>query len=204
MKVVDLTHPISENTPVYPGDPMVQIKTSSEIGKDGYADHLVSFGTHVGTHMDAPAHMIPGGKKLGQFPIEKFVGSGTLIDVSKKKQIDNTSISNVKIREGDIVLFYTGWDSKYLDSQYFTEYPLLTESLARELVTKKVKIVGTDTCSPDKAPFSVHKILLGNEILIIENLTNLQKLTNKNFIVYALPLASNLDGAQTRAIAVYE
>ena len=61
-------------------------------------------------------------------------------------------------------------------------------------------MIGMDMCSPDKPPFPIHKILLGNDILIIENLTNLQQLSGKRFTVYAFPAKFQLDGALVRVV----
>ena len=66
MKFIDLSVVVNEETPVYPGDPPIKIQPAGVFAKDGYNDHLVSIGTHVGTHMDAPLHMIDGGKTLDQ------------------------------------------------------------------------------------------------------------------------------------------
>ena len=78
---------------------------------------------------------------------------------------------------------------------------MVSEEIARHLVEKKVKILGVDMCSPDKAPFVVHKILLGGGVLIMENLTNLTVLEGKEFKVYAFPTKLELDGAPVRVVA---
>ena len=105
------------------------------------------------------------------------------------------------IEAGNIVLFHTGMIEKYKDEAYFTGYPEISEEVANYLVEKRVKIVGVDMCSPDHPPFKIHKILLGSGVLIIENLTNLDKLIGKEFKVYALPIKFALDGAPARVIA---
>lgn len=204
-KFIDLTQPLTEQTPVYPGDPKTKISPSAVIERDGYNDHFVSFGTHVGTHIDAPLHMIAGGKTLDQFPIEHFVGNGVVIDASSaSKEIGVEHMDNQTIGSGDIVLFYTGWADRYQDPKYFEDYPPLSEALAQYLIERKIKMTGVDMCSPDKTPFNVHKILLANKILIIENLTNLDQLLGKKFTVYALPLKLKLDAAQARVAARIE
>lgn len=87
MSFVDLSIPLTEQTPVYPGDPRPRIEPAAVLEKDGYEDHIVSFGTHVGTHIDAPAHMLKGGKMLDQFPIERLLGRGVYIRVPKTFRI---------------------------------------------------------------------------------------------------------------------
>src|SRR5205823_5980745 len=98
--LIDLTVSLNEKTPVYPGDPATKIGPAAIIGKDGYQDHYVSVGTHVGTHMDAPSHMIAGGKNLDQYPIKKFSGRGVYIKV--EKEFNTEEIKKVPLQKGDI------------------------------------------------------------------------------------------------------
>lgn len=199
MELIDLTVPLNEQTPVYPGDPATVIKPAGVFDKDGFNDHLVSVGTHVGTHIDAPFHMLADGKTLDQIPVEQFVGRGCYIRIDDK--FDLEAIRQADIREGDIVLFHTGRIESYHDEKYYEDYPEIPEDVARYLVEKKIKMVGMDMSGPDHEPFKTHKILLGGDVLIIENLTNLDKLAGKQFTVYALPIKLEVDGAPARVIA---
>src|SRR6185369_3662253 len=101
--LLDLTVPLTEKTPVYPGDPVPKIEPAGILERDGYQDHVLHFGTHLGTHMDAPSHMVPDGKNLDAFPIERFSGRGVCISVREGFSLER--ISEAGIREGDIVLF---------------------------------------------------------------------------------------------------
>ena len=203
MQIIDLSVVINEQTPVYPGDPATKIAQAGVFAKDGWNDHYISFGTHVGTHVDAPMHMIENGRGLNQIPIEQFTGPGRYIKVDGS--FDLETIKQAKIQEGEIVLFDTGMNAKYLEQAYFEDYPVMSEEIANYLVGLKVKMVGFDTCSPDNQDgFPIHKILLGGNVLIIENLTNLQVLADKNFKVYALPLKLEIDGSPSRVIAEVE
>lgn len=65
--IIDLSVPVNEKTPVYPGDPATKIDPAGVLAKDGYNDHYISLGTHVGTHIDAPLHMLEGGQSLDKF-----------------------------------------------------------------------------------------------------------------------------------------
>lgn len=201
MNIIDLSVLVNEETPAYPGDPHIKIETLAEFEKDTYNDHRVCFGIHSsGTHIDAPNHMVGDGKTLDQLPLNKFVGRGKLIEVRDKK-FDLESVKQAGIEEGDIVLFHTGMDSIYHKPEYFSDRPAMTEEIAEYLVQKKITMIGVDMCSPDKEPFAVHRILLGSGVLIIENLTKLDKLMGQEFTVYALPLKLQLDGAPARVIA---
>lgn len=202
MKIIDLSVPINEQTPIYPGDPKTKIEQAGVFEKDGYNDHYVSIGTHVGTHMDAPLHMIPDGKTLDQIPVEQFIGRGIYVKVEDKK-FDLAKVQQANIQAGDVVLFDTGMSDIYHKPEYF-DHPQMPEDLANYLVEKKVKIVGVDMASPDHEPFKIHKILLNAGILIVENLTNLAELSDKEFTIFALPIKLQIDGAPARVIAQVE
>lgn len=199
MKYIDLSVALNEGMPVYPGDPKFKLEQSGILEKDGYADSFFYAGTHNGTHIDAPCHMIKGGKTLDQIPVDTFVGNGVYINVGSEFDIDE--LRRVKITRGDIVIFYTGMSDFYFKSAYFENYPGMPEEIAKFLVSKKVKMVGVDMCSIDHEPFDSHKILLKKDILIIENLTNLTTLKKKKFKIYALPIKLQTDGAPARVIA---
>lgn len=199
MKYIDLSVDINENTPVYPGDPKTKIQQCGILDKNGYEDHYLCIGTHSGTHIDAPSHMVKNGKNLNKIPLEQFVGNGIVINIDKK--FDMEIIKKAPIKKGDIVLFNTGMSKFYHQSIYYDNRPAMTEETAHYLVNKKIKMVGVDMCSVDYEPFSIHRILLKKNILIIENLTNLDQLDGKEFKVYAFPIKLQIDGAPARVIA---
>lgn len=199
MKLIDLSVPLNEKTPVYPGDQVMKIESGGVLEKDGYEDHSICVGTHVGTHVDAPSHMVGGGANLDQILLERLSGKGVYVKTGRNFTLD--SIQGVSIQEGDIVLFHTGMSELYHQPDYYENYPAIPEELARYLVEKKVKMVGVDMCSVDHEPFPVHRILLKENILVIENLTNLSALEGKEFRIYAFPIKLQLDGAPTRVVA---
>lgn len=207
MNIVDLTHTFTDAMPVYPGDQQASVRQIAAIDTDGYADHFLSTGLHVGTHIDAPAHMIAGGKKIHELPPEFFCGKGVLIDARGKEVLDAKMLGqsgHASISDGTVVLFCTGWSSRFHTSEYFTGFPVMTEDVAEELVRRKIRMVGFDAPSPDRAPFSVHKILLGAGVLIIENLTNLEELLGvPQFEVRAFPVKIAADAALARVVAVF-
>ncbi len=77
--IVDLTVNLNNNTPVYPGDPKIVIKQADSLDKDGYLGHSLAFGTHAGTHIDAPAHMLAATPTLGQIPLETMTNLAPLL-----------------------------------------------------------------------------------------------------------------------------
>ena len=201
MKCIDLTRTITPDLPGWPNDPPFNLE---QIVKYGFVvDNILQTGMHIGTHIDVAQHMIEGGKSLSQYPPEKFMGRGTLIDAHDRETIDVDLFENVDIQPDDIILILTGRDKKFGTPEYFEKYPIFTEAFARKLVEKRVKIVGIDSPSPDNHPFPVHKILLGNDVLIIEMLTNLDQLFGiPEFNVIALPPKFDTAGSFVRVVAI--
>jgi len=203
MKIIDLTHTFTSDMPVYPGDPKATLEQVAFIEKDTFNDHKITTVMHVGTHIDAPLHMIAGGKTIDQILPDKLIGKGILLDVRGKDKIDASVLENTQIEAGSIVLLFTGFGAKYRTDDYFKNYPELTEDFANKMVELKVKMVGMDMLGPDlDKPWVTHNILLGSEVLILENLTNLDQLLNVNdFEVIALPAKFKADAAPVRVIA---
>ena len=201
MKVIDLTHVFNNEMPVYPGDPKPEVRQIAWLEKQGYNDFRLTTGMHVGTHIDAPLHMIEGGKLISDFPVEKLVGPGYIIDARGQSVIDESFITP-PLKPGAIVLVFTGFSQKFTEIEYFEIYPELSESFAKKLIDAKVSMLGIDFASPDKDPYPIHKLLLGQEILIVENLTNLEKLLSfKKFSVSALPLNLEAEASPARVLA---
>lgn len=192
--------PLDNKTPAYPGDPKINIEDVAVVEEDGYSKKDIRCNTHCGTHIDAPIHMVVGGKNLDQFPLDKFIGEIVLIDV-RKKPITIDCLKDKKITNQSVVLFLTGQSDKCYQNYYEgTKY--IPEEVARELVKKKIKAIGVDALSPDAEPYPIHKILLPENILIIENLMNLKELIGKECTIHFFPLKiTKGDGSPTRAIA---
>jgi len=106
-----------------------------------------------------------------------------------------------KINPDQIVLFHSGMDRKFGEEEYFYNHPVFEEDLINFLVKQKVKLIGIDWFSPDKEPYPFHKILLENNILILENLTNLKTLIGHDFEIFAFPLKIKADSSIVRAVA---
>jgi kynurenine formamidase len=194
MTIIDLTMPIDEKTPVYPGDPKQVIEQIATIKEDEWNEKRFTFNSHFSTHIDAPFHMIEDGKKLDEFLLETFIGKAIVIE-------NNSDTSEVE--EGDIVFVYTGNAENTFSESYFTNKPFFEEEFAKKLTQKKVKIVGIDSYSPDAKPFEIHKLFFKHNIPIVENLTNLKQLIGKRFSCTILPLKiKDADGAPCRVIAI--
>lgn len=200
---IDLTHTFTNDMPIYPGDPCSKLYQCADIKNDGFTDHKIESCLHVGTHMDAPLHMVEGGMVISDFPADKFQGRGVVIDAIGIMKIDANILDDTDICEGDIVLVRTDWSKKFRTEDYYKEWPYFTTAFAERLVEEKITLVGMDTPGPDiDEKFLAHKILLPNNILIIENLTNLESLENvDDFWVHAYPAKYKADAAPVRVVA---
>lgn len=211
MKTIDLTHKINEKMPVYPGTEKPILKEANTIEKDGFAEKLLTMPTHTGTHMDAPAHMIKGAKTLDEFDISHFSGRGIVIDAQNcigkisKEFIQSKLKKNYDI---DFLLFRTAWSLKWEKDDYFYNFPVFDDEASEYISTLLLKGVGVDCISVDSIDSSGmknHLTLMRKEILIIENLCNLEKLIDKEFIFHCFPLKiENADGSPIRAVACIE
>lgn len=200
VKYIDLTHTFKQNMPVYPGDPEPELKQVGFIDKDGYNEFQIKTDMHVGTHMDAPFHMLKNGRRLSEYSPDRFFGKGHLID-ARGRSIDADLLEEMLILKGDIVFIMTGFYKKFGIPAYYETYPEISEAFALKMVELGVGMVGMDTPSPDRSPFPIHKLLLENDILIVENLTNLENLMYKQFTVAALPVKFDVEAAPVRIIA---
>ena len=186
--IVDLSVPLSEDTPVYPDDPRVSIRLWAVIDRDGYYMNVLKMGEHSGTHVDAPAHFVPGGKTIDEMPLEKFIGEGTVIDVS----VGNGPVKLDEIPD-------SGYYSKVV--LFMTNGRELSPEVALFLVAEGIKAVGTDAISIGDE--TIHRILLSEEVPVFEGLTNLEKLVGKTFTFVAFPLKiEGGSGSPVRAVAM--
>lgn len=208
MPVIDLTHRIENNMPVFPGTPKPILLRPFILERDGYAETSLNMMSHTGTHMDAPAHMIKGGASLDQLPGERYTGKAICIDVAHlcTIEIENLLPFREQLSKVSFVLFSSRWDEKWGQDDYFLSFPVLTESAAEWLLQFNLSGIGADCISfdPVSSPdYPIHRILLGNGLLLIENLTGIAKLSGKIFDLVAAPLHySEADGAPSRVFAI--
>lgn len=171
----------------------------------GYDSEVMYLSTHTGTHMDAPSHFVQNGN-----PVDKFVGKAVIFKVLKESNefinLKDIADNQHQIKENDIVIFSTGWE-KRIESEDYLHSPGLSEDVAKLLVERNVNMVGIDGPSIDvgtDSQFTVHKILLSNDTLIIENLCNLDSFKHgSRFDFIASPLKlKEASGSTMRALAI--
>jgi kynurenine formamidase len=208
--IIDLTREISTDTKVFPGSPVPKFITWNKMEIHNYHSEVIFMSTHTGTHMDAPSHFINGASSIDKIPINRFISRSLLVKITKASDELITAAeieaSNVKILEGDSVVFSTSWENEVDKEYYFSHSPGLSEDAAEYLINKKVNAVCIDSPSIDRGSdnnFPVHKLLLNKEILIVENLCNLDKIDSQNFTLIMIPLKlSGASGSPIRAIAI--
>ena len=213
MKPVDLTMSISPRLPTFPGSPSPQFIQWNRIHDSGYNLELVFFSTHTGTHLDAPYHFAEGGRKIHQIPVDRLMRRASLIRLpgSDNRGITVDDITGFEDRSGpikkdDTLIFNTGWSGQVGRASYFERNPGLTADAARYIAAKGVNLVGIDSPSIDLGTargFPAHGILAENDILILENLINLEKIRGAHFDLVVLPLKiQGATGSPVRAVAV--
>lgn len=206
MKIIDLSQKIHDKMPTHPYDEEVIVVKNRTINNDGYNNTQLDIGMHAGTHIDAPSHLIENAKSVDEYDLNYFIGSACVLNALGRNEITLNSKYKDKISHSEIVLIYTGYGDMFDDEKYYSDdAPQLSKEFAEYITKSDIKIIGMDLPSPDKYPFDIHKILLKNDVLIIENLTNLQKLLDVDkFVFYALPLNICAEASIVRAAAIID
>lgn len=223
--VIDLSHTTDEHIPVWPGSKRFEKIPVHDYKTDGCRIFNYHQCEGVGTHMDAPAHFIKGGRMIDQLHVSELVLPACVIDIRQSVyQNPDYMLSLADIRKwqaeyGDIperaiILMLSGWSARWpdekryrnTDDQGIMHFPGFSPEAAHYLVDKKIKAVGVDTFSTDPGmatDYPVHDIFLGNDIYQLENVTNLDQMPAAGAIVVALPTKIK-DGpeAPTRVIAL--
>jgi len=211
MKIIDLSHVISKDMPVFPGIGFPEISQSFSLDKGDICNaHDFKFNTHLGTHIDVPFHMIKNGITVDQMPLNRFFGKAAVLDLKglNTRIIEAADLEHFQeqIRHVDFLLIHTGWSDLWGKAEYFRDYPVLSEDAALWIIQFKIKGLGIDLASVDlngSPDVPVHRILLGSNVIIIENLTNLRSLINEEFLFVCLPLnIHGADGVPVRAAGI--
>ncbi len=209
MKVIDLTHTIDENMPVYPGAEKPRLDVANIYEKDGFGETILTMFSHTGTHIDPPAHIIKGAPTLDSFGAEQFVGRGLVIDCRNLGTGEEISLEHLRASKdtdkAEFLLFNTGWDKKWGTTEYFRAYPCLSMEAIDFIIEGNYKGIGFDTISLDPVnKLERHNYLFSKKAIInIENLKNLDLCAGELFTLVCLPLKTkNADGAPCRAVAI--
>jgi kynurenine formamidase len=231
-RIVDLTHPFDKNTIYWPTSPFgFELKPlhkgPTPLGFY-YAAYSFCAPEHGGTHLDAPAHFAEGVWSSGEIPVERFMASAVVIDVSDRAKenrdytlsIDDIASFEAKhgtIPERAIVLLRTGWGSRYPDRLAYLgddkpgdasnlHFPSFGVDALKLLISRRVSMIGVDTASIDPGnskDFPVHRLAAAHDVAGLENLANLEELPPMGTTLIALPMKiGGGSGAPLRAIAL--
>lgn len=211
MKVIDLTHTIREDMPVYPGTDTPKFIPANSYEKDGFKETLVQMYTHTGTHMDPPAHLYADRTTLDRLPADQFIGKALVIDCRSLSEGEAITIENInkygeKAAQADFLLFNLGWDKRWGTESYFGDYSCINDEVLTYIINGNYKGIGFDVIGLDPIAdtnLTRHKKLFKNrDIINIENLKNLELCGNELFWFSCFPLKlENCDGTPIRAIA---
>ena len=178
-----------------------------EEGKLANLSKLVMI-SHHGTHVDAPFHMISGGKKLDEYPIERWVRPALVVSIKDKEAIRPSELEHLDIKPGDALLFKTNNSISGLATSggvAAKNWVYVSPEAANFCVEKKVSLIGIDYSSIEKAgdlDFPTHHIILGNDILVVEGIS-LGEVPPGRYTLFCLPLnLKGSDGAPARAVLV--
>ena len=215
LKFIDLTLPVSEKIPTFPGSPQPIFIQWENIKDDGYNLELLFLSSHTGTHLDAPYHFLEKGKKIHEISLKRLIINAILIKIRKRRDqaITKTDIQKFEKKHGKIpnestIVFWTGWQKMIKNDSYFVNNPGLSVTAAKYLISKKTNLVGIDSPSIDlgkEKRFLVHHLFAKNDVLVVENLANLDKIKSWKFQLAVLPMKlENATGAPVRAVGIID
>ena len=211
MSLYDLSHPLETGMPVYPGSDEAHVEPASAID-DGARVTALDIDTHVGTHLDAPSHMLHDGAPLGDRELSGFVFDALRVDCTDCGPRDPISVADLPDpTDHELLAIHTGHD-RHWGTDVYRDHPYLTAEAAQWCADNGYA-VGLDALSPDPTPspgaererepdgHPAHHALLAAERVIVENLTGLGE-PPREFTLYAFPLLlPDADGSPIRAVA---
>lgn len=199
--------------PVY-WHPDVEISVLGKFESEQRETRRVVLGTHTGTHCDAPRHFIPGGATIDQVPLDTLIGEASLIDFSDLPPRTEITVEKLEGRSQAIqerVILRFNWSKHWETPLYYSDHPFLSPAAAEWLVKKGVILVAMDTPMGDNplhgkgsTPDSpIHKIFLGNNVVLVEYLANLDQIHSREVELIVMPLKIvSGDGSPARCAAV--
>lgn len=209
-KIVDLSLPLTNNTPIYPGDPEPNISVATTIQNEGYNLHYVHIGSQTGSHVDAPYHFDNNGQKIDQSDLTLFFGPGVVIPVTGKGEQEEITLIDVaeyleQVGPGKIVLFHTGW-SRYAGEDKYFLHPYVHVEVIDEMIRRGARTFCIDAINLDitgRTHFPAHDAIAAVSGIIAENLTNFEGIDFVNPLISLFPLRIvGADGSPVRAVAI--
>lgn len=205
----DVTVPLSNELPTYPGDPGIEISNWRSLAKGDSANvSMVSFGAHTGTHVDAPAHFIEGAGKVENLPLDALIGEAVVVEAPDECRVIDEGFVKANVASGTVRVLFKTRNSAFWNEpepQFHTDFTYMTVEAATWLRDQGAKLVGIDYLSIEKSKspgHPTHIALLSRGVVILEGL-NLSDVPAGRYELICLPLKlrSELgDGAPARAV----
>jgi len=212
MQIHDISVPITNDLPVWPGDPKASVEQVQSLAAGGPANvsHL-SCSVHTGTHIDAPFHFVGDGATVDQISLEILVGPAFVCHLPAASAISAAMLEDSPIPLHTRRLLLRTKNSRLWaegGGTFYEDYTALTEDAAQWVVARGIQLVGIDYLSiqlySDFPATTTHTTLLEAGVIIIEGL-DLGQVAEGSYDLFCLPL--NLvgsDGAPARAILLDE
>jgi len=211
-KIIDLSYTLSTASPVWPGEEEPELQRTSTLDRDGANVSQICLNVHTETHVDAPKHFYGKGATIDDIPLDSFAGRAAVYRCPEKPEGGEVSLEQVKgsgieLEEKDVFILVSGLEELRGDSSYFREFPVPSTELLNWLLEKGIKCYGTDCPSVDplgSESHEKHKLLLAENIPIVENLANMDQISEKKDIFFlAFPLKlKGLEASPCRALAM--
>jgi arylformamidase len=201
---IDISRSLSNGIIHWPGEPPFNWRRTSDITDPGTCNNSeISTPVHIGTHIDAPLHLIPGGSDIVEVPLSRLCGPAVVVQVTARRDIAVEDLADVEVKPGDAVLFRTPNEELWDQQEFSEDFVALSGDAAMWLVDHEVSAVGIDYLSVDNyrsEDMPAHYALLGNGIIIIEGL-DLSGVEPGRYEMIALPLKiAGSEGAPARVI----
>lgn len=207
MKVIDISQRIQHDMTVYPGDPVFQRHLVSSFKHGNICEvSELTIGSHCGTHIDAPRHMIPGGAPIESIPLEHFIGPCRVLTF-QAHIITEKMLIEKQIQEGERILLRTDPRGEYLPVHGQFNPSVLSMRAAQYLAQQKIRLIGIDAPTVENMEIcdgEIHRTLLEAGVAILEGLC-LTEAAGEHYYLSALPLSLHGEnGAPCRAVLVEE
>lgn len=209
MEIYDVSVPLSAATPIFPGDPGIEIKAWKDLANGDAANvSLIHFGLHSGTHVDAPAHFIEGGVKVENLPLQSLIGEAEVIEVAELITVIDENFITAKCNRGSQRVLFKTRNSNFWNNPeagFRLDYTYISPAAAARLVESGIKLIGIDYLSVEghgTEKYETHLILLSNNVVIVEGL-DLRGVPAGLYELICLPLKiaeGKGDGAPARTI----
>lgn len=219
MKIIDLTHSLSESIPTWDGARDFELPIDTDYKDctppDLFRTQKIRCGAGIGTHIDAPAHVEEGGRTIDLLAMDELIADCVVIDVSKESDenyvigidvVEKFEKEHGSINKKSFVIFYTGWSKYWANREKYRnnyKFPSMHEDTAKMLLERDIVGLGVDALSLDvgSGGFPVHRIILGGDKYLVENIANVDKLPRSGAKVFIMPM--KIKGATEAPVRIF-